>query len=105
MHRPTIEQLLIALASAGEASYTSMITQQQQQQPHVPAEEDVGELTYVKYQEFWVNIGQQVGLSVMSTYVCMLFTVLENLCPITLFDSLSIQFCFLIYNTITRSAV
>lgn len=80
-HRPTLESLLIALASAGESSYLAMaqseLNNQQHQQHQVGSPSlqrgtsgsgsdsphgarNVGEAMYAKYQEFWVTIGSEV---------------------------------------------
>lgn len=81
MHRPQLEQVLIALASAGEAAYLAMARttidslngaagRSPGQGGHnhsssgsgsgSPQVVDVGEIMYAKYQEFWVSIGNEV---------------------------------------------
>lgn len=81
MHRQQLEQVLIALASAGEASYLAMArttidsmhgtgaqaypagsgnTNNGHSGSGSPQGVDVGEILYAKYQEFWVSIGNEV---------------------------------------------
>lgn len=82
MHRPQLEQVLIALASAGEAAYLAMAQTTIDAMQGTPAQSpgvgnpntnssshsgsgspqgvDVGEILYAKYQEFWVSIGNEV---------------------------------------------
>ena len=101
MHRPTLEQLLIALASAGEASYLAMATAEAQRSspsshlsspaqgshktldsPIVPGQaRNVGDIMYAKYQEFWMSIGNEV----LQEAVCLLILVLVVL-PLLLLD-------------------
>ena len=85
MHRPQLEQVLIALASAGEASYLAMARTTIDSMHGTGAQSvaagqgssnnnnsgsgsgsgsppgiDVGEILYAKYQEFWISIGSEV---------------------------------------------
>ncbi len=67
MHRPTLEQLLIALATAGEASYLALAQSEisspgpQRGGNESPHSRNAGEIMYAKYQEFWVTIGSEVS--------------------------------------------
>lgn len=84
MHRPVLEQVLIALASAGEASYLAMAQSSMNNSgadgpsvglhsPNGSAEHrqggldsparprDLGDVMYAKYQEFWITIGSEVS--------------------------------------------
>lgn len=92
MHRPALEQVLISLATAGEASYLAMATTSTTSTttsaeglPTSPGvggggsagagagvldspivhgrPRNVGDIMYAKYQEFWINIGSEVSLS------------------------------------------
>lgn len=89
MHRPTLEQLLVALATAGEASYLAMAgaaaesaaegTNSHLSSPVVAGRKaldspimhgrarNVGDIMYAKYQEFWISIGTEV-CPLLTTY-------------------------------------
>jgi hypothetical protein len=60
MHRPALEQVLIALASAGEASYLAMVTNEHPAAANGQPR-DLGDVMYAKYQEFWLSIGREVS--------------------------------------------
>jgi len=95
MHRPQLEQVLIALASAGEAAYlaiarnsipathSSHSLSSHANSPSVhggsvrsngsPHTVDVGEILYAKYQEFWVSIGSEVRFVLLALSCTNLF--------------------------------
>jgi hypothetical protein len=86
MHRPALEQLLVALATAGEASYLAMAgaaaesaaAASEGSNSHLGSPvvggrkaldspimhgraRNVGDIMYAKYQEFWISIGTEVS--------------------------------------------
>lgn len=80
MHRSTLEQVLVALATAGEASYTSDVSIRNRTRSvdnNSPTPRDsfgsssqtaadlpvTPEERYAKHQEFWINVGREVILT------------------------------------------